>query len=31
LVGITNKKNLIFKDGLTESKITPKGEILWIN
>ena len=28
LVGITNKKNLIFKDGLTESKITPKGEIL---
>jgi hypothetical protein len=28
LVGITNKKNLIFKDGITETKITPNGSIL---
>jgi len=28
LVGITNKKNLIFKDGITETKITPNGQIL---
>jgi len=31
LVGVTNKKNLIFKDGITETKITPNGQILWIN
>jgi len=28
LVGVTNKKNLIFKDGITETKITPNGSIL---
>ena len=28
LVGVTNKKNLIFKDGITETKITPNGQIL---
>ena len=28
LVGVTNKKNLIFKDGITETKITPNGSVL---
>jgi hypothetical protein len=28
LLGVTNKKNLIFNDGITETKITPNGNIL---
>jgi hypothetical protein len=29
-MGKTNKGNLIFKDGLKESKVTKSGTILWV-
>jgi hypothetical protein len=31
LFGISNKGNLIFKQGISEVKITKSGDILWIN
>jgi len=30
LVGSTTNKNLVFKQGLTEKRITPEGKILWV-
>ena len=31
LMGLSNKGNMVFKEGLNEIKITKTGEILWIN
>jgi hypothetical protein len=31
LVGISNKRNLIFRLNNEEFKVSPKGSILWIN
>jgi hypothetical protein len=30
-MGLTNKGNMIFKEGLNDTKITKSGEIIWIN
>jgi hypothetical protein len=30
LIGSTNNKNLVFKQGLVERKITPSGNVLWV-
>jgi hypothetical protein len=30
-MGVTNKGNMIFKEGLNDIKITKTGEILWID
>jgi hypothetical protein len=30
-MGLSNKGNIVFKEGLNETKITKKGDILWIN
>jgi len=30
LIGSTTKKNLVFKQGLVERKITPEGKVLWV-
>jgi len=31
LVGSTVKKNLVFKEGIKEFRITPNGQVIWIN
>jgi len=31
LVGATVKKNLVFKEGIKEFRITPNGQVIWIN
>jgi hypothetical protein len=31
LIGLSTKGNLVFKEGLTETKITKSGRILWID
>jgi len=30
LVGSTVKKNLVFKEGIKEFRITPNGQVIWI-